>query len=113
MRFSALLKSVGCVQMVLVTDPPLAMHILNSPHFDKFGFAYSFLDPVPPPPYLLLARPTFWTPAEGDIRGSPLQPVCEHSSFVHLLSSACVILSVIYPYMMMSFLCCDHCDFCL
>lgn len=33
-------------QMVLITDPALAMHVLYSQHFDKFRFAYSFLDPV-------------------------------------------------------------------
>ena len=32
--------------MVLITDPSLAMHVLYSQHFDKFRFAYSFLDPV-------------------------------------------------------------------
>lgn len=30
----------------MVTDPALAMHVLHSPHFDKFQFIYSFLDPV-------------------------------------------------------------------
>ena len=34
------------MQMVLITDPALAMHVLYSRHFDKFRFAYSFLDPV-------------------------------------------------------------------
>ena len=34
------------MQMVLITDPTLAMNVLYSSHFDKFGFAYSFLDPV-------------------------------------------------------------------
>lgn len=34
------------LQTVLVTDPALAMHVLYSPHFDKFEFMYTFLDPV-------------------------------------------------------------------
>lgn len=37
---------IPCLQGVMVTDPALAMHVLYSPHFDKFEFAYSFLDPV-------------------------------------------------------------------
>ena len=38
--------SILFLQIVLVTDPTLAMHILHSPYFDKYSFMYSFLDPV-------------------------------------------------------------------
>lgn len=36
------------LQVVMITDPALAMHILYSPHFDKFRFNYSFLEQVIP-----------------------------------------------------------------
>ena len=34
------------VQVVCITDPVLATHVLRSKHVDKLRFQYSFLDPV-------------------------------------------------------------------
>ena len=47
--------AVSLKQMVLITDPALAMHVLYSQHFDKFRFAYSFLDPVCLTSFIVLA----------------------------------------------------------
>lgn len=35
-----------CAQVVCITDPVLATHVLRSKHVDKLRFQYSFLDPV-------------------------------------------------------------------
>ncbi len=37
-------------QVVCITDPVLATHVLRSKHVDKLRFQYSFLDPVSPFP---------------------------------------------------------------
>lgn len=36
------------MQVVCITDPVLATHVLRSKHVDKLRFQYSFLDPVSP-----------------------------------------------------------------
>ena len=38
------------MQVVCITDPVLATHVLRSKHVDKLRFQYSFLDPVSPFP---------------------------------------------------------------
>ena len=40
------------VQVVCITDPVLATHVLRSKHVDKLRFQYSFLDPVSPVPVI-------------------------------------------------------------
>ena len=37
------------MQVVCITDPVLATHVLRSKHVDKLRFQYSFLDPVSHP----------------------------------------------------------------
>lgn len=34
------------MQVVVITDPAIAMDLLKSPYVDKIRFLYSFLDPV-------------------------------------------------------------------
>ena len=53
------------MQVVCITDPVLATHVLRSKHVDKLRFQYSFLDPVSP-----LLRNIKWQSRHGSCIGS-------------------------------------------
>ena len=53
-RSAAALTSMQFLQVVCITDPVLATHVLRSKHVDKLRFQYSFLDPVRLCPHILL-----------------------------------------------------------
>ena len=54
LRSAAALTSMHSLQVVCITDPVLATHVLRSKHVDKLRFQYSFLDPVSLCPHILL-----------------------------------------------------------
>ena len=45
---NSIIRTKLLVQVVCITDPVLATHVLRSKHVDKLRFQYSFLDPVSP-----------------------------------------------------------------
>ena len=47
------------MQVVVITDPLLATHVLNSRLFDKWRFSYSFLDPVCVSSFRVLPMPYY------------------------------------------------------